>query len=167
VSARAFGAEKILECFQPITGFTVRVFSILLGVEVEGAAMDDHPAPLKSLNFAEAAPTQKFEALDHFVTSGGMKVSYYALSLEQVPADFFADPDGAWSYEVLARAAGFASHSGVAIGALKCAFNGHPDGAAVVTLNALTRPYVAIIECPIAYGYVQRVDEDEAASSAA
>jgi hypothetical protein len=127
--------------------------------------MDDHPAPLKSLNLAEAAPAQKFEALDHFVTSGGMKVSYYALSLEQVPADFFADPDGAWSYEVLARAAGFASHSGVAIGALKHAFNGHPDGAAVVTLNALTRPYVAIIECPIAYAYVQHLDES--ASSAA
>jgi hypothetical protein len=141
------------------------VFSILLGVELEGAAMDDHPAPLKSLNLAEAAATQKFEALDHFVTSGGMKVSYYALSLEQVPADFFADPDGAWSYEVLARAAGFASHSGVAIGALKHAFNGHPDGAAVVTLNALTRPYVAIIECPIAYGYVQHLEES--ASSAA
>lgn len=127
--------------------------------------MDDHPTPLKSLNLAAAAPTEKLEALDHFVTSTGMKVSYYALSLEQVPVDFFADPDGAWSYEVLARAAGFASHSGVAIGALTRAFNGHPDGAAVVTLNALTRPYVAVIECPIAYTYVHHVDES--ASSAA
>jgi hypothetical protein len=127
--------------------------------------MDDRPTPLKSLNLAEASPTRRFEALDRFVTSSGMKVSYYALSLEHIPADFFADPDGAWSYELLARAAGFASHSGVAIGALKCAFNGHPDGAAVVTLNALTRPYVAIIECPIAYTYLEPVSES--ASSAA
>ena len=127
--------------------------------------MDEPRTPLKSLSPIAAAPAQAFAPLDHFVTSTGMKVSYYALSLEQVPADFFADPDGAWSYELLARAAGFASHSGVAIGALKSAFNGHPDGAAVVTLNALTRPYIAIIECPIAYHYVQ--DLDESASSAA
>ena len=98
-------------------------------------------------------PSCPFQALDHFVTAGGMRVSYYALSLDQVPADFFADPDGAWTYELLARAAGFASHSGVAVGALTEEFNGHPEGAAVVTLNALTRPYVAIVECPIAYQY--------------
>lgn len=128
--------------------------------------MNDQRPALKSLhspNLAEAA--REHEALDHFVTSSGMKVTYYALSLEQVPADFFADPDGAWSYELLARAAGFASHSGVAIGALKSPFNGHPDGSAVVTLNALTRPYVAIIECQIAYELVQELDVS--ASSAA
>ena len=110
-------------------------------------------------------PNRSFEALDHFVTAGGMRVSYYALSLDQVPADFFADPDGAWTYELLARAAGFASHSGVAVGALTGPFNGHPEGAAVVTLNALTRPYVAIVECPIAYHCAAEVDES--ASSAA
>src|SRR5450432_4861853 len=116
--------------------------------------MDPNRRPtLKSL---ETPAVRSFQALDHFVTAGGMRVTSYALSLERVPADFFADPDGAWSYELLARAAGFASHSGVAIGALKCAFNGHPDGSAVVTLNALTRPYIAIIECPIAYTYVER-----------
>jgi hypothetical protein len=104
--------------------------------------------------------TRAFQALDHFVTAGGMRVTYYALALDKVPADFFADPDGTWSYDLLARAAGFASHSGVAIGALRESFNGHPEGAAVVTLNALTRPYVAIVECPIAYEYV----EDAAAS---
>src|SRR4051794_30694058 len=124
--------------------------------------MDDHRTPLKAVSLS-AEP--QLAPLDHFVTASGLKVSYYALSLDQVPADFFADPDGAWSYEVLARAAGFASHSGVAIGALKCAFNGHPDGAAVVTLNALTRPYVAIIECPIAYEYVE--SSEGSASSAA
>ena len=102
-----------------------------------------------------AETTRAFQALDHFVTAGGMRVTYYALALDQVPVDFFADPDGTWSYELLARAAGFASHSGVAIGALRQDFNGHPEGAAVVTLNALTRPYVAIVECPIAYDYVQ------------
>ena len=127
--------------------------------------MDDPRPILKSLDLESAAPAQRFQALDHFVTSTGMKVSYYALALEQVPADFFADPDGAWSYELLSRAAGFASHSGVAIGALRSPFKGHPDVAAVVTLNALTRPYVAIIECPIAYHYV--AEQPESASSAA
>ena len=125
--------------------------------------MDSKTRPvLKSI---ESSPVYSFQALDHFVTSGGMRVSYYALSLDEVPADFFADPDGTWSYELLSRAAGFASHSGVAIGALKAEFNGHPEGAAVVTLNALTRPYVAIVECPIAYDYLQQ--PEDAASSAA
>jgi len=118
-----------------------------------------------TLKSIETSPVRPFEALDHFVTSGGMRVSYYALPLDQVPADFFADPDGTWSYELLSRAAGFASHSGVAIGALRAEFNGHPAGAAVVTLNALTRPYVAIIECPIAYEYVE--PSEGSASSAA
>ena len=127
--------------------------------------MEHQPTPLKAVNLDAELPEPKLEPLDHFVTATGLKVSYYALALDQVPADFFADPDGAWSYEVLARAAGFASHSGVAIGALKCAFNGHPDGAAVVTLNALTRPYVAIIECPIAYSYVEQ-GADSASSAA-
>jgi hypothetical protein len=126
--------------------------------------MNEPRVAVQNLSIIEE-PAQKFEPLDRFVTASGMRVSYYALSLEQVPADFFADPDGAWSYELLARAAGFASHSGVAIGALKRAFNGHPDGAAVVTLNALTRPHVAIIECPIAYQYIQQTEES--ASSAA
>ena len=108
-----------------------------------------------TLRSVAASAPSSFQALDHFVTASGMRVSYYALPLDQVPADFFADPDGAWSYDLLARAAGFASHSGVAIGALKADFNGHPEGAAVVTLNALTRPYVAIVECPIAYDLEQ------------
>ena len=125
--------------------------------------MDPNSRPvLKSL---ETPPVRSFQALDHFVTSGGLRVTYYALALDKVPADFFADPDGAWSYDLLARAAGFASHSGVAIGALKADFNGHPEGAAVVTLNALTRPYVAIVECPIAYDYLAQ-PEDSASSAA-
>src|SRR3954471_994293 len=113
----------------------------------------------------ENNPRPVLKPLDHFVTAGGMRVTYYALALDQVPADFFADPDGTWTYELLARAAGFASHSGVAIGALRAEFNGHPEGAAVVTLDALTRPYVAIVECPIAYQYLEQ-SEDSASSAA-
>ena len=121
--------------------------------------------PLPADEIPEFSPPARFAPLDHFVTASGLRVSYYALPLERVPVDFFADPDGAWNYDVLTRAAGFASQSGVAIGALKTAFNGHPDGAAVVTLNAAARPYVAIIECPIAYSYSEPVSER--ASSAA
>jgi hypothetical protein len=75
--------------------------------------------------------------------------------LDQLPADFYADPDGRWTYEGLIRAAGFAAEDGVAIGALREPFNGHPDGSAIVTLNAESRPYVAIIECPVAYHHVE------------
>src|SRR5664279_2729877 len=103
--------------------------------------MEFSPRPSSStLTSVVTSEPRAVQALDHFRTASGMQVSYYALPLEQVPADFFADPDGAWSYDLLARAAGFASHSGVAIGALKAGFNGHPEGAAVVTLKALTRP---------------------------
>jgi len=132
------------------------VFSALLGQqEKELDPMNDAHPGLTHVLAPEAA---HLSPLDHFVTATGLRVSYYALPLEQVPVDFFADPDGAWSYEVLSRAAGFASQPGVAIGALTAAFNGHPDGAAVVTLNAATRPYVAIIECPIAYTYTEATE---------
>ena len=89
-----------------------------------------------------------------YVTDRGYRGALYRLPLAAIPADFFADPDGSWSHESLVAAAGFSAGDGVALGALRDPFNGHPDGAAVVTLNAETRPHVAIIECPIAYDVV-------------
>ena len=80
----------------------------------------------------------------------GMRVAYYAMPLARIPCDFFADPDGRWTFDSLREAARFTG-DGVAIGALKEDFNGHPEGSAVVTLNSEARPYVAIVECPIAY----------------
>lgn len=97
-----------------------------------------------------------------YVTQDGYRVSLYPANLDSVPADFFADPDGHWTFESLAVAAGLGAQSGVAIGALRIPFNGHPDGAAVVTLNAESRPYIAIIECPIAYE-LARAEESSAA----
>ena len=94
----------------------------------------------------------------------GARVARYAVALDQIPADFFADPDGAWSFEGLAEAAGFALDAGIAIGALRRSFNGHPAGAAVVTLNAAARPYIAVIECPIAFTCTD--DASHAASAA-
>jgi len=84
-------------------------------------------------------------------TAEGLRVSCYRLALDAIPVDFFADPDGQWTFEALAKAAGFHMDEGVAIGALRRSFGGHPDGAAVVTLNSEQRPYVAIVECPIAF----------------
>lgn len=85
------------------------------------------------------------------VTPSGYRVACYAVALEAFPVDFFADPDGRWTYEGLAEAAGFSLEAGVAIGVLSRDHFGHPEGSAVVTLNAEARPYVAIVECPIAY----------------
>ena len=133
-------------------------------MEPNNRAVSPSLNPPNILKSVEPAPLRPFQALDHFVTAGGMRVTYYSLALDKVPVDFFADPDGTWSYDLLARAAGFASHSGVAVGALQSDFNGHPEGAAVVTLNALTRPYVAIVECPIAFS---AVGSDVVSSSAA
>jgi hypothetical protein len=87
------------------------------------------------------------------VTPEGYRIAIYAVPLDAVPVDFFADPDGQWSYEGLAAAAGFAPSDGVAVGALTRDHFGHPEGSAVVTLNAESRPYVAIVECPIAYEF--------------
>ena len=86
---------------------------------------------------------------DH-ISADGARITRYAVALDQIPADFFADPDGSWTFEGLAEAAGFALDAGIALGALRRSFNGHPAGSAVVTLNAASRPYVAVIECPIA-----------------
>ena len=109
-------------------------------------------------------PAASLTPLTTRTTREGLRVACYALRLEQIPADFFADPDGQWTFEALAKAAGFSPGQGVAIGALKTAFNGHPDGAAVVTLNSESRPYVAIVECPIAFGCF--VESEDAASAA-
>jgi hypothetical protein len=92
-------------------------------------------------------------AFIEWTTPRGLRVAYYAMPLERIPCDFYADPDGRWTYEELVRAARF-SGAGIAIGALSDDFNGHPAGSAVVTLNAADRPYVAVIECPVAYEYV-------------
>lgn len=85
------------------------------------------------------------------LTPSGYRVACYAVALDQFPVDFFADPDGQWTYEGLAEAAGFGTDAGVAIGVLSQDHFGHPEGSAVVTVNAESRPYVAIVECPIAY----------------
>lgn len=91
----------------------------------------------------------------YITDAAGFRTARYAVSLDQIPADFFADPDGEWTFEGLADLAGFTPDTGVAIGALRRSFNGHPAGSAVVTLNAAMRPYVAIIECPVSFFCVQ------------
>jgi len=98
-------------------------------------------------------------------TSDGLSITLYAIPLDQVPVDFFADPDGQWTFEALASAAGFQVNEGVAIGALRHSFNEHPEGAAVVTLNRESRPYVAIIECPIAYACVAEAATERASAA--
>ncbi len=118
--------------------------------------------PLMLSTDVPEASVREHHPLAEWSTSNGMHIACYAMPLERVPADFFADPDGSWTYESLARAAGFGTN-GVAVGALRIDFNGHPAGAAVVTLNAEMRPYVAIVECPIAYTCTVASEQSSAA----
>lgn len=72
----------------------------------------------------------------------------YRIELDEVPTDFFADPDGEWTYEELVAASGFdAETHTVCIGALTQPFRGHPAGSAVITIAERTGRYVAIVEC--------------------
>ena len=78
-----------------------------------------------------------------------MKMQKYALSLQQVPADLFADPDGSWSYEALLATVGLDPDvtPPPVIAALAEPWDGHPDGAAVVAGMTGAADWVAIIEC--------------------
>jgi hypothetical protein len=77
-----------------------------------------------------------------------MKISRYTLSLDHVPVDLFADPDGAWEFNDLVEAAGFDPEKpGIVIGALSEPFHGHPEGCAVVAELGRAKSFVAIIEC--------------------
>ncbi len=75
-----------------------------------------------------------------------MRIFRYRESLDSVPVDLCADPDGEWTYEALVEAAGFdLQDEGIAIGALTDAYYGHPDGSAVVATPK--SGFIAIIEC--------------------
>ena len=70
--------------------------------------------------------------------------------LESIPVDFFADPDGLWEYEQLAREAGFDQAWGqLSIGALSQPYAGFPEGAAVVLLATAQLCSVVLIDCTV------------------
>ena len=77
-----------------------------------------------------------------------MKIHMHRLSLQQLPVDIFADPDGTWSYESLVSAAGLDPDAVPApiVAALAEPWGGHPEGAAVIA-EAENDTVVAIIEC--------------------
>ena len=79
-----------------------------------------------------------------------MRVRHYGLSAEVAPVDFFADPDGDWSYEALIEAAGIHPDlvpPGVMIGALEAACRSHPEGSAVVSFAQDGVPRLCVVEC--------------------
>ena len=77
-----------------------------------------------------------------------MKVVRAKAKVEAIPVDFFADPDGVWEYEALAKWAGFDPQWGqLSVGALTEPYEGFPEGAAVVTLTAGEQCSVALVDC--------------------
>jgi hypothetical protein len=64
--------------------------------------------------------------------------------------DFFADPDGRWEFSTLVEMAGFnPEHPGASVGALTEAFDGYPEGSAVITEVGPECRYVAIAQLPL------------------
>jgi hypothetical protein len=77
-----------------------------------------------------------------------MRVTRTAPTVKDIPVDFFADPDGSWEFEGLARRAGFDERWGdVLVGALTKTYEGFPEGAAVVTLTTGSHCSVALVDC--------------------
>jgi hypothetical protein len=85
------------------------------------------------------------------VTPSGYRVACYAVALDQFPVDSSPTPTGVGPTKGWPRPPASRSRTGVAIGVLSRDHFGHPEGSAIVTLNAESRPYVAVVECPIAY----------------
>ncbi len=98
-----------------------------------------------------------------------MKIMRHRVILDQLPVDFFADPDGEWTFDELVEASGFNPASpGVSVGALAQPFLGHPAGSAVVADTAeRTRgqQYVAIVECPQLVSPAQLVSPNQGAAT--
>ncbi len=68
--------------------------------------------------------------------------------LESIPVDFFADPDGVWEYDELARVAGFDQAWGqLSVGALTEPYSGFPEGAAVVMLSTAKLCSIVLVDC--------------------
>lgn len=77
------------------------------------------------------------------------RITRYRVTPEQVPVDFFADPDGSWEFASLVEMAGFnPEHPGASVGALTQPFDGFPEGSAVITEVGVGCRYVAIAQLP-------------------
>jgi len=73
--------------------------------------------------------------------------------LENIPVDFFGDPDGCWEFDQLARVAGFDQAWGqLSIGALTQPYAGFPEGAAVVILSTAHLCSVVLVDCTAKQG---------------
>jgi hypothetical protein len=82
-----------------------------------------------------------------------MTVVLSPATLDTIPVDFLADPDGAWEYETLTRQAGFDDERGqISVGALTRPFAGFPEGAAVVALMNGTQWSVALVDTTASSG---------------
>jgi hypothetical protein len=95
------------------------------------------------------------------------RITRYRMTAEQVPVDFFADPDGSWEFSSLVEMAGFnPEHPGASVGALTQPFDGFPEGSAVITEVGVDCRYVAVAQLP-AVSSSGAVSPSDAARSAA
>lgn len=77
------------------------------------------------------------------------RITRYRVSPDEIPVDFFADPDGAWEFASLVEMAGFDPEApGASVGALVESFDCYPAGSAVVTQVGVGCRFVAIAQLP-------------------
>jgi hypothetical protein len=77
-----------------------------------------------------------------------MKIRQHRLSLQQLPVDLFADPDGTWTYEELVIAAGLDPDASPPplVAALTEEWCSHPEGSAVIASSLDDEAFVVIID---------------------
>jgi len=77
-----------------------------------------------------------------------MRAAPISSALEDIPVDFFADPDGCWEYDELVHVAGFEQAWGqLSIGALTEPYSGFPEGAAVVLFSNAEECAITLVDC--------------------
>lgn len=111
-------------------------------MSAQPAALSTHSISAKIPKSAASSPLQPSVQLP-------TRITRYRLSVQDVPVDFFADPDGQWEFSTLVEMAGFnPEHPGASVGALTRDFDGYPEGAAVITEVGTECRYVAIAQLP-------------------
>lgn len=124
-----------------------------------------HHSPTATVTRLTSAPSVRILA-DSVPSPLPKRITRYRLSPEQLPVDFFADPDGCWEFTSLVEMAGFnPEHPAASVGALTAPFDGFPEGAAVIAEVGVDCRYIALAELPAAPGEAASATQKQSRTS--